>query len=234
MIISKNAKNKLYRIIKATPSFNRLGPIENPSGVKDPFIVEVAVLLSNPKNAKVVGRIFGEIAGRLKVNLLAGIATSAVPLAAVTSLMSGIPFVYIRKERDQKTGQTIEGNFKKGANTLLIDDMIGDGGEKERVIREVKGELKIKNLLVLWESHESDYFNWPERMRKLGLNVIYFFNWLKLVKALHRDGILSKEATDIFDDWLHHIGQWSENEAYWAKFKSYRQKYRLRRGDSLI
>ncbi|MDP3947546.1 MAG: hypothetical protein Q8Q41_02550 [bacterium] len=234
MVVNQADKNKLYQIIKSTPAFNRLGPVENPSGVRDPFIVEIAPLLSDPGKAKAIGKIFGKVARQLDVELVAGIATSAVSLAATISLMSDIPFVYVRKERDRKTGQIIEGDFRKGAKTLLIDDMIGDGGEKERVVKEVGNDLKIKNILVLWESHEAEYFNWPKRMRGLGLNVISFFNWLELVKALHRDGALSGEATEIFDDWLHSIGKWSENEAYWAKFEYYRRKYRLRKGDSMV
>lgn len=234
MTINETNKNEIYQIIKATPSFNRLGPVENPSGAKDPFIIEISTLLSDPQKAKVIGKIFGNMAKQLNVELIAGIANSAIPLVVAASIMSDIPFVYIKKERDQRTGQIIEGDYKNGAKTLLVDDMIGDGSEKERVVKEVGKDLSIENLLVLWESHESEYFNWPIRMEKIGLNVICFFNWLELTERLNKDGALSKEATEIFDDWLHNVGKWSDRNDYWMKFENYIRKYQLKRGDNLI
>ena len=61
--------------------------------------------------------------------LLAGPELGAVPLAAVTSVETGLPFVIVRKEtKEYGTGNRLEGVHTPGARVCVIEDVVTSGG----------------------------------------------------------------------------------------------------------
>jgi orotate phosphoribosyltransferase len=60
---------------------------------------------------------------------LAGPELGAVPLLAATSLVSGLPFVIVRKEgKEYGTGNRLEGVFEAGECVCLIEDIVTSAG----------------------------------------------------------------------------------------------------------
>ena len=60
---------------------------------------------------------------------LAGPELGAVPLAAATSLASGLPFLIVRKEaKEYGTGNRLEGVFEPGDCVCLIEDVVTSAG----------------------------------------------------------------------------------------------------------
>lgn len=61
--------------------------------------------------------------------LLAGPELGAVPLAAVTSIETGLPFVIVRKEaKGYGTNNRLEGVFTAGARVCVVEDVVTSGG----------------------------------------------------------------------------------------------------------
>jgi orotate phosphoribosyltransferase len=61
--------------------------------------------------------------------LLAGPELGAVPLAAVTSVETGLPFVIVRKEaKEYGTGNRLEGVFTAGQRVCVVEDVVTSGG----------------------------------------------------------------------------------------------------------
>jgi orotate phosphoribosyltransferase len=61
--------------------------------------------------------------------LLAGPELGAVPLAAVTSVETGLPFVIVRKEaKGYGTGNRLEGVFSAGQRVCVVEDVVTSGG----------------------------------------------------------------------------------------------------------
>jgi orotate phosphoribosyltransferase len=61
--------------------------------------------------------------------LLAGPELGAVPLAAVTSIETGLPYVIVRKEaKDYGTANRLEGVFEPGARVCVVEDVVTSGG----------------------------------------------------------------------------------------------------------
>ena len=61
--------------------------------------------------------------------LLAGPELGAVPLAAVTSIETGLPFVIVRKEaKGYGTDNRLEGVFTAGARVCVVEDVVTSGG----------------------------------------------------------------------------------------------------------
>jgi orotate phosphoribosyltransferase len=60
---------------------------------------------------------------------LAAPELGAVALAAATSLVSGLPFLIVRKEaKDYGTANRLEGAFEAGERVCLIEDVVTSGG----------------------------------------------------------------------------------------------------------
>jgi orotate phosphoribosyltransferase len=61
--------------------------------------------------------------------LLAGPELGAVPLAAVTSIDVGLPYVIVRKEaKDYGTARRLEGVWEPGARVCVVEDVVTSGG----------------------------------------------------------------------------------------------------------
>jgi orotate phosphoribosyltransferase len=75
-----------------------------------------------------------EIAAELAVHapdaqLLAGPELGAVPLAAVASVRTGLPFVIVRKEaKEYGTAKRLEGVFEPGQRVCVVEDVVTSGG----------------------------------------------------------------------------------------------------------
>ena len=64
---------------------------------------------------------------------LAAPRLGAVAIAAATSLVSGLPFVIVRKEaKEYGTANRLEGSFEPGERVCLIEDVVTSGGSRRR------------------------------------------------------------------------------------------------------
>src|SRR5690606_9522110 len=61
---------------------------------------------------------------------IAGAELGAVPLAAATSMITGIPCVFIRNQKkDYGTSQQVEGVLEKGDVVMIVEDVLTTGGQ---------------------------------------------------------------------------------------------------------
>jgi orotate phosphoribosyltransferase len=61
--------------------------------------------------------------------LLAGPELGAVPLASVTSVETGLPFLIVRKEaKEYGTANRLEGVFEPGQHVCVVEDVVTSGG----------------------------------------------------------------------------------------------------------
>ena len=61
--------------------------------------------------------------------LLAGPELGAVPLAAATSIESGLPYVLVRKEaKEYGTAKRLEGVYEAGQPVCVVEDVVTSGG----------------------------------------------------------------------------------------------------------
>ncbi len=64
-----------------------------------------------------------------EAELLAGPELGAVPLAAVASVHTGLPYVIVRKEaKDYGTAKRLEGVFEPGQRVCVVEDVVTSGG----------------------------------------------------------------------------------------------------------
>lgn len=134
-------------VVKALCNANciKTGIFTYASGRRGPVYVDIRILPSTPESMDQVTDLMAEKVKKLKPDVIAGAETAGIPLAAVVSIKTGIPMIYVRKKpKHYGTRSQVEGLVKDGAKALLIDDMITNGWSK---IEFIEG-LREKGLVV--------------------------------------------------------------------------------------
>ena len=73
------------------------------------------------------------------VEVIAGVATGAIPQGAMVADALNLPFVYIRsKPKDHGLENLIEGDLKPGAKVVVIEDLISTGGSSLKAVEAIR------------------------------------------------------------------------------------------------
>jgi orotate phosphoribosyltransferase len=101
------------------------GEFELSQGGTTDYYIDKYLFETNPRCLQLVAEAFAE---RLEATKLAGVALGAVPLVAVTSVETGLPYVIARKQaKEYGTGNRIEGVLAEGEEVVVIEDIATTG-----------------------------------------------------------------------------------------------------------
>ena len=101
------------------------------SGRRSRYYLDKYRFETEPRLLAGLGRELAELvrAHAADTELLAGPELGAVPLAAVTSIETGLPFVIVRKAaKEYGTGNRVEGVHSAGQRVCVIEDVVTSGG----------------------------------------------------------------------------------------------------------
>jgi len=111
------------------------------SGWKSPIYCDNRKILSHPfirdyiksELANVVFEKFSD------AELIAGVATAGIAWGAMVADQLKLPFIYVRpKPKEHGLGNQIEGEFKQGKKTVVIEDLVSTGKSSLQVIDVLK------------------------------------------------------------------------------------------------
>ncbi|MDD2595839.1 MAG: orotate phosphoribosyltransferase [Bacteroidales bacterium] len=100
------------------------------SGWKSPIYCDNRKVLSYPDKRTHICKYIVETIKQYfdNADIIAGVATGAIAFGAIVADMMNKPFIYIRpKAKDHGTGARIEGEMHRGANVVIIEDLISTG-----------------------------------------------------------------------------------------------------------
>lgn len=113
---------------------------------------DVRKLSSSPKLLKYVGEKMADIVKKeTKANCIVGVATSGISWGTVSSLYSGLPFLYVRKTLERHmSNKLVEGIIPENPRAVLIDDLLFAGQSKNEAIEILKEQkIKVTDILVI-------------------------------------------------------------------------------------
>ena len=103
----------------------RYGEFELSHGGTSNYYVDKYVFETNPACLELIAAAFAE---RLGEDKLAGVALGGVPLVAVTSVETGLPYVIARKQqKEYGTANLVEGELSEGEEVVVIEDIATTG-----------------------------------------------------------------------------------------------------------
>jgi len=153
---------------------------------------------------------------------------AGIPIAMALSLKTGIPFAYMNKERKKTLRRRIvEGEYKKGAQAVLVDDVIGTGGTLEKGIRDCRKDgIVVKHLMTLWNPWRLKNEKFLARMRRRGITYDTLYTRHDWIDYLYKHGIVSKEMVEIQKAYLADVTGWHQDKAMWNKFLVWKRRWK--------
>jgi orotate phosphoribosyltransferase len=103
----------------------QFGEFELSHGGTSEYYVDKYLFETDPDALSAIAAAFADQVGE---TTLAGVALGAVPLVAVTSVETGLPYVIARKQRKEYgTGNLIEGRLDEGEEVVVLEDIATTG-----------------------------------------------------------------------------------------------------------
>jgi len=169
------------------------------SGAHSPIYIDLRLLASLPDLLEKIASEMGKLLSERKVqyDLLAAVPYAAIPIATALSLETRKPMIYTRKEaKDYGTKKNIEGIYEKGQSALLVDDLVTTGLSKLEMLERLKGELVIKDILVVIDRSK----NGAKELGEQGCRLHYLFTLDEMAEILKER--IGKKKYDEVKKWL--------------------------------
>lgn len=183
----------------------KFGSFKIKSGVTSPYYIDLARVLSAPKQlcaiAEVAAERIKQIASTDKVDKLASIELKGALIVPSIACKLDLPCVIVRKEEKAYgvTGRIAGADVSAGENILFFDDVISEGNSKVEGVKPLQ-ELgaNVKHLLVVVNREQGG----KENLEKLGYQVHALATVSDIVDSLYSSKRISEEQADKVYDFL--------------------------------
>jgi len=177
----------------------KFGSFKIKSGASSPYYIDLACLLSSPRElcnvAEVAADEIREIMINDKVDKLASIELKGALIASSIACLLDIPCIVVRKEDKAYgvTGRIAGAEVARGDNVLFFDDVVSEGLSKVEGIKPLE-ELgaRVKHVMVVVDREQHG----RENLERLGYKVHALAKVSEMVKSLHKSATISKEQTE--------------------------------------
>ncbi len=172
-------------------------PFRWASGILSPIYTDNRRILSFPIIRNFVRDSFVSIIKDKYPNTqyIAGVATSAIPLATLVADQLNLPMVYVRpKAKDHGLQNKIEGYIPAGVNTVVIEDLVSTGGSSLAAINSLREVgANVLGLIAIF-SYGLDVSN--HKLGEANIELTTLTDYITLIdKALEMDYITIEELS---------------------------------------
>ena len=194
MDIKNQFAQKLMEIqaIKLQPN----DPFTWASGWKSPIYTDNRKTLSFPQLRSFVKL---ELCHAIQENFpeaeaVAGVATGAIAQGALVAEELGLPYSYVRpKPKDHGMGNQVEGEIKKGAKVVVVEDLISTGGSSLKAVQALR-----------------DYGVEVIGMVAAGVKLITLSNYEAVIEEAAKTGYIKEEDKAVLAEWRKSPDTWKQ------------------------
>jgi len=172
----------------------KFGEFKLKSGKKSPIYIDLRIIPSYPDVLDFVTDAYIRVIEslNLKFDKIAGVPTSAIPLASIVSFKLKKPMIYIRKEKkDYGTGKVVEGVLYKGEKILILDDVATTGSSIMEAVNKIRVEGGLVNEAVVLIDREQGA---NSNLNKEGIKLYSFTKIRDVLMALKSENLIDKET----------------------------------------
>ena len=128
------------------------GDFKLTSGLESPYYIDLRLIYSKPSLLKMIVELYIEELKKIdEYDVLSGIESGSIALAAILSYLLAKPMIYVRKKaKDFGTEKLIEGKIDRGDIVVVIDDVATTGGSILRAIKSIREAGGIVNDAVVF------------------------------------------------------------------------------------
>ncbi len=206
---NESIAESLLKIKAVTLSLNP--PYTWVSGIKSPIYCDNRMLISYPEHRNKVIDGFLKVIEKegFKPDVIAGTATSGIPFAAWLADKMNLPMVYVRAEKKAHgRGKAIEGNLEKGANVLVVEDLISTGKSSVAVVNNLKEEGA--NVLAVVSIFSYEMEKAKNTFKEANTKAIPLETISTLLEYAVASNYLSREDATVINDFRNDPAGWFE------------------------
>ncbi len=176
----------------------KFGLFKIKSGANSPYYIDMAGLLSSPKQFCTITEVAAEEIRRImisdEIDILASIELKGALIAPSIACKINLPCIIVRKEEKQYgvTGRIAGAKIEKNDKILFFDDVVSEGLSKVEGIKPIQ-ELGgiVKHLLVIVNREQRG----KETLESMGFRVHALAKISERVISLQKNKRVSKEQT---------------------------------------
>lgn len=171
----------------------KFGQFTLSSGLESPFYIDMRQIYGYPDLARELVEILVSRAPLRDIDVLAGVATAGIPLAAYISCLTGKPMAYVRAEKkNYGTGKQVEGDVR-GKRVALVDDVATTGSSLLKAARAVleEGGYPLYALVIVDREQGA-----RELLSKHNIELISVITTRGLFRYLYESGVIDRETYD--------------------------------------
>jgi len=179
------------------------------SGWKSPIYCDNRRILSQPyirdyvksELCNVVFEKFGD------AELIAGVATAGIAWGAMVADQLKLPFVYVRpKPKEHGLGNQIEGQFKEGQKTVVIEDLISTGKSSLQVVEVLRQNgLEVQGMVSIF-NYQFDLAK--QAFEAAGVSYFSLTNYPSLLTLAEQKGIIQQKDEEVLLKWRADPANW--------------------------
>ena len=181
----------------------KFGRFKIKSGAISPYYIDLARLLSSPKQLCFIADLAAEQVRQImisdRIDKLASIELKGALIVPSIACKVNLPCIVVRKEEKAYgvTGRIAGADLVKGDNVLFFDDVISEGLSKVEGIKPLQSlGGNVKHLLVVVNREQGG----KENLEKLGFRVHALAKISEIADSLYLNKHISKEqADDVLD-----------------------------------
>jgi orotate phosphoribosyltransferase len=186
------------KAIKLQPS----NPFTWASGWKSPIYCDNRKTLSFPEVRSYIRDSFVALIKELypRAEMIAGVATGAVPHGALVADKLELPFIYVRSgAKEHGLGNQIEGYYEKGQRIVVIEDLISTGGSSLNAVKALReAGCEVLGMVAIF-TYEFDKAAVGFATEKCTLNTLC--NYSVLIETALKTGYVTEADVETLKKW---------------------------------
>jgi len=207
--INQQIASKLLQINAI--KFNPANPFQWTSGWRSPIYCDNRKTLSYPNLRRLIRDAFVEVIRREydTPQVIAGVATGAVAMGALTAEAMDLPFVYVRSsQKDHGLQNTIEGEIREGQRVVVVEDLISTGNSSLRAVEALRsGGTEVLGMVAIFSyGFELARQNFEQKQCRLHT----LSDYQTLVDVAMKQGYLKEEHREDLEQWRRDPSNWGQ------------------------
>jgi orotate phosphoribosyltransferase len=183
----------------------KFGSFRIKSGAQSPYYIDLACLLSSPKELGAIAEIAAseirKIMASNKIGKLASIELKGALILPMVAYHLNLPCVVVRKEEKAYgiTGRIAGAEVTKGENILFFDDVVSEGLSKLEGIKPLEQlGAHVKHVVVVVDREQGG----RENLERLGYEVHALAKISEIVNTLLQSKQISKGQAEAVLDYI--------------------------------
>ena len=141
--------------------------------------------------------------------VIAGVATGAIPQGALVADALGLPFVYIRnKPKDHGLENLIEGELPQGAKVVVVEDLISTGGSSLKAVEAVR--KSGSEVIGMVASYTYGFPVAQKAFEEAGVTLVTLTDYEHVVAQALETGYIAESDVALLNEWRKDPANWQK------------------------